>query len=222
MDALELLKQMPDKSVDLIITDPPYGINVQHINCVASRKDSRSKDKIRWDNNTLSEEYYKEMERVSKNQIIFGANYQNCFNGKMGAIVWDKLQPLPDSSQCEIASVSMYRKVFKYTQRWTNFVNTKETKHPTEKPIALGVWILEHFAKEGDLILDPFAGSGSFLVACKQKGFKFIGCEVDINYCKMAEKRLSQNVLLPLAVKQDGGNGLPPTPKDVGIRPTIL
>ena len=191
-DCLQFMKQLPDNYFDLIITDPPYGINVQHRNCVASRKDNRSKKKINWDKESLNAEHYKEMKRVSKNQIIFGANYQNCFSDKGGAIVWDKLQPLPDSSQCEIASVSSYRKVFKYTQRWTNFVNTKETKHPTEKPIALALWILEKFAKEGDLIFDPFAGSGSFLVACKQKGFKFVGCEINKDYVEIAKNRLAQ------------------------------
>jgi len=195
MDCMELMKKLPDKYFDLVITDPPYGIDVQHRNCVASRKDNRSISKVCWDKNSLSNECYTEMLRVSKNQIIFGANYHNCFNGKGGAIIWDKLQPLPDSSQCEIASLSIYRKVFKYTQRWTNFVNTKETKHPTEKPIALGIWILNTFAKKGDKIFDPFAGSGSFLVACKQKGFNFVGCEINKDYVELANNRLKFTTL---------------------------
>ena len=195
MDCLELMKQMPDKSVDLIITDPPYNINVQSKNCAASRKDNRQDDKVMWDNDFLIQDYLKEMIRISNNQIIFGANYHNCFSIKGGAIIWDKLQPLPDSSQCEIASTSTHRKVFKYTQRWTNFVNTKKTQHPTEKPVSLGLWILSTFAKEGDIIFDPFAGSGSFIIAAKQKGFKWIACEINPEYCKIVEERLKQSNL---------------------------
>ena len=196
-DCLEAMRAMPDKSVDLVLTDPPYGIGVQHKHCVATRKDGRSNEKIIWDKHSPPEEYFYQMRRVGKEQIIWGANYFNCFSDKGGAIVWDKLQPLPDSSQCELASYSRLRKVFKYTQRWTNFVNTKITKHPTEKPVELMRWCLEKFTKESDVILDPFMGSGTIGVACKELGRNFIGIEIEPEYVEIARKRIASVAYQP-------------------------
>jgi len=191
-DCLEFMKTLPDKSVDAVITDPPYGINVQNRNCAAKRKDNRSYEIIFWDVARQPQFYFDEINRISLVQIIWGANYFNCFGSNGSAIVWDKLQPLPDSSQCEIASYSNIRnrKVFKYTQRWTNFVNTKQTIHPTEKPVELMKWCIELATHEGDTIFDPFMGSGTTGVACVQTGRNFIGCEIDPQYFKIAEKRI--------------------------------
>lgn len=189
------MRGMKDKSVHAVITDPPYGIGVQNKNCAAGRNDNRSDEKISWDEFIPSQEYFDEIFRISKYQIIFGAIYYNCFNG--GAIVWDKLQPLPDSSQCEIASVSKYNKVFKYTKRWTNFVNTKQTDHPTEKPIDLMKYCIELVTKEGEIIFDPFMGSGSTGVAAIETGRRFIGCEISPEYFAVAEKRIQSAVFQP-------------------------
>ncbi len=108
-DCLDFMKLLPDNSIDLVLTDPPYGINVQNRNCTASREDKRSVDKVFWDKNKPNDDVFFFMRLVSKRQIIWGANYFNCFS-EGGSIVWDKLQPLPDSSQCEIASISGYKK----------------------------------------------------------------------------------------------------------------
>jgi site-specific DNA-methyltransferase (adenine-specific) len=193
-DCLEYMKSMPAGSVDAVITDPPYGIGLIN-SCPVGGRNEKHKD-VSWDIETPNKDCFIEIERISKTQIIWGANYLNCFRGG-GAIVWDKLQPLPDSSQCEIASVSGYKKVFKYTQRWTNFVNTKETDHPTEKPILLFIWLLENFTKLGDTIFDPFMGSGTTGVACMQLGRNFIGCEIDPKYFAIAEKRIKNASLQP-------------------------
>jgi site-specific DNA-methyltransferase (adenine-specific)/modification methylase len=190
-DCLEILPTLAAGSVDAVITDPPYGIHVQNNHGIGNRNDKPKNLSLNWDNEMPSYEAFTEIERVSKMQIIWGANYFNCFKDG-GAIIWDKLQPLPDSSQCEIASISGYRKVFKYEQRWTNYVNTKSTNHPTEKPVALFKWLLYKFTKDGDLILDPFMGSGTTGVACVQTGRRFIGIEIDERYFKIAEKRIKE------------------------------
>ena len=195
-DCLDLMKGIPDKSVDLVLTDPPYGIGVQRVNCASYRKDSRSRGKIDWDLGFSLEKYMAEIVRVGKNIIIWGANYHNVFLDNGGAIIWDKLQPLPDSSQCEIASLTKYKKVFKYTQRWTNFVNTKETEHPTEKSVALMKFCINIF--NAQTVCDPFFGSGTTAVACKELGRKFIGIEISREYCDIAEKRLANTIPMML------------------------
>ena len=203
-DCLELLPELEAGSVDAVVTDPPYGIKVQNNYGVGNRRDKTKDATVTWDNKPCAPELLKSIGRAAKVRIVWGANYFNCFD-KGGAIVWDKLQPLPDSSQCEIASVSGYRKVFKYTQRWTNFVNTKETDHPTEKPVALFEWIMDRFTESGDAVLDPFMGSGTTGVACVKTGRKFIGIEIDPGYFEIAVKRIKkalaeQKEMLPLEV----------------------
>ena len=187
-ECLSILKEMKSKSIDLILTDPPYNINVQRVNCASYRKDSRSREKVSWDNDFELQPFLDEFFRISKNVIVWGANYHNAFFDKGGAIIWDKLQPLPDSSQCEIASLTKYKKVFKYTQRWTNFVNTKETQHPTEKPVDLMEFCINIFKPK--TVLDPFMGSGTTGVACKNLGCNFIGIEKDAGYYEMAKNRI--------------------------------
>lgn len=221
MDCVEGMKQYSDKYFDLAICDPPYGIQVQNNFGIGNRNDKKKDVSIDWDNNTPNDDYFNELKRVSKEQIIWGANYFNCFSGKMGAIIWDKLQPLPDSSQCEIASYSRVRKVFKYTQRWTNFVNTKETEHPTEKPIELYKWLIKNFAEcsecggSGELasltidcdvqtckkckgntpkILDTHLGSGPSRIAAYFMGVDFVGFELSKKYCQMQSKRFKDAI----------------------------
>jgi len=187
-DCLEAMRQMDDKAFDLAIVDPPYGIGVGIFEPVGGRGES-NRDNKKWDTNTPTEEYFIELHRVSKEQIIWGANYFNCFSDRHGAIVWDKIQPLPDSSQCEIASYSRLTKVSIYRQMWTNYVNTKETKHPTEKPVALYKWLLTNYAKPGDTILDTHLGSQSSRIAAWDLGFDFTGFELDEDYFKAGCER---------------------------------
>jgi site-specific DNA-methyltransferase (adenine-specific)/modification methylase len=185
-DCLEIMSEL--EQVDAVITDPPYGIGVQN-NYTVGGRDDKKKESFSWDNTAPSNLCFDMIKDISKRQIIWGANYFNCFSDG-GAIIWDKLQPLPDSSQCEIASISGYKKVFKYEQRWTNFVNTKETTHPTEKPVSLFKWLLDNFTEPAATILDPFMGSGTTGVACAQLGRKFIGIEIDPDYFEIARKRI--------------------------------
>lgn len=192
MDCMDGMKQFPDNYFQLAICDPPYGIGVGIFNPVGGRG-CLNKDNKQWDSIIPSTNYFKELERVSKEQIIWGANYFNCFNGHGGAIIWDKLQPLPDSSQCEIASYSRVKKVYKYTQRWTNFVNTKETEHPTEKPIQLYKWLLRNYATPDMKIIDTHVGSASSIIAFIDFGCEWIGFEKDADYHRDATKRIDQH-----------------------------
>lgn len=186
-DCMEFMRTCPPNFFDLAIVDPPYGIG----NFVQATGNIRGK-KVTWNDSPPTDEYFIQLERISKEQIIWGANYYNCFNGKRGAIVWHKDQPMEDFSQCEIASYSRLRKVWYYKQTWTNFVNTKDTRHACEKPVELYKWLLEKFAKAGDLIFDSHVGSGSSLVACIEKGFDYVGFEIDKEYYTMAKSRLGR------------------------------
>lgn len=207
-DCLQFMKQLPNNYFDLIITDPPYGINIAKNgsvggagkNWIGKMVAPRDYGKSDWDNSTPTEEYFKEMQRVSKNQIIFGGTYFCEFlqSGKKW-IVWDK-KATGNFSKCELAWTSFDGRFEKFEVEWNGFIQGDEfgnrirekRYHHSQKPVALGNLILNQFAKDGDLIFDPFAGSGSFLVACKQKGFKFVGCEINKDYVEIIKKRLTQ------------------------------
>ena len=189
-DNMKLMSRYEDNYFDLAIVDPPYGIGVSEMNIGARNIKNKSCDNKGWDNNTPSQTYFNELYRVSKHQIVWGANYFNCFNGKHGAIIWHKNNPLPTSSDCEIASYSKHAKTAIYNKTWTNFVNDKTTEHSTEKPIQLYKWLLNNYAKEGDKILDTHLGSGSIAIACHEYKFDLTACEIDTEYYNAAMKRL--------------------------------
>ena len=150
--------------------------------------------RVGWNNSIPDESYFVELKRVSKNQIIWGANYYNCFNGLNGAIVWNKKVTHPDMSKCEIASVSHYKKVEMIDIEWNGFIKTESGKtiHPCQKPKQLYKWLLTKYAKQGDLILDTHVGSASSLIACEDMGFEYVGFELDEDYYNAAQKRLKQ------------------------------
>lgn len=206
-DCIDLMKQIPDKYFDLVITDPPYGINMTANGFGGSKNADKTKYKEvqDWDKQTPSAEVFKEIIRVSKNQIIFGGNYftdklpiSNCW------ICWDKrcgVTPERTYADCELIWTS-----FKCASRmirfvWDGFIQDNRNKikdkryHPTQKPLEVIRNLIERFAKRGDKIFDPFVGSGSILIATKQKGFDFVGCEINKQYIEIANKRLCQNIL---------------------------
>lgn len=185
-DSLEAMKEMPDNSYDLAIVDPPFGIG----NFVQTGGNVRG-ERVEWNDSTPSDEYFKQLKRVSKNRIIFGANYYNCFEENGGAIVWIKNQPMPNFSKAVIASCSMHKKIELYTQTWTNFVHKgRTTNHPCEMPVSIYEWILDNYAKEGYKILDTHLGSGSIAIACHNRGFELESWEINEEYYKMAVARL--------------------------------
>ena len=188
-DCMKAMKEMSDNQFDLAIVDPPFGVG----NFVQTTGNIRGK-KVEWNETIPLEKYFKELKRVSKNRIIFGANYFNCFEQKGGAIIWVKNQPMPNFSKCVIASCSFHKKIELYKQTWTNFVAANRTGiHPCEMPVKLYEWLLMNYAKEGDKILDTHLGSGSIAIACHNLEYDLTGYEIDKEYFEAATKRIEQH-----------------------------
>ena len=186
---MEFMKGVPDKYYELAIIDPPYGIGVNHN--MGRRKGDKSSDykKAYWDNEPPPLEYFYELFRVSKNQIVWGANH---FISRMPYdsscwLMWDKKFGEDVSfAQFELAWTSFESTCKKYDK----FPNNGEKRiHPTQKPIALYLWLLNNYAKQGDKIFDSHVGSGSSRIACDKLGYYFEGCELDIDYWNAQEKR---------------------------------
>jgi len=203
-DCLDFMKKLPDDYFDLIITDPPYGIKRNKLNMGKGGGVAKHIDygDYKWDDEIPSSAHFFEMLRISKNQIIFGGNYMTEYLPPSSCwIVWDKDNGNTDFADCELAWCSFDTAVRKFKYKWSGMLQEnmswKEKRlHPTQKPVALGRWILEKFANKGDRIFDPFAGSGSFLVACKQLRFEYVGCEINKSYVDIAIQRLSQKTLM--------------------------
>ena len=210
-DNMELMSRYEDNHFDLAIVDPPYGIGdwVGRYRNDASIKTYKSGNKkgikfkrtptkwkeVNWNNNTPNQEYFAQLKRVSKEQIIWGANYFNCFSKKGGAIIWNKKVPEKSNmSICEIASYSKHKKVSYFDYMWTNFIRHNETTiHPCQKPVKLYEWLLMNYAKEGDKILDTHLGSGSIAIACHNLGYDLTACELDKEYYDAAIKRIEEH-----------------------------
>jgi site-specific DNA-methyltransferase (adenine-specific) len=197
---MEGMAQFPDKYFELAIVDPPYfngPDKLGYYGCDVSKtkiKRQAYKTIAVWD--VPKENYYLELCRISKNQIIWGINYYNFIGVPNGRIIWDKgKNPSCTFSDGEIASCSLIEtvKFFRYT--WDGFIQedmkNKEIKiHPTQKPVALYEWLLTNYANQGDKILDTHVGSASSLVACHNLGFQYVGFEIDEDYYRMASERL--------------------------------
>tara|TARA_R110001632_G_scaffold215417_1_gene342546 strand:- start:82 stop:735 length:654 start_codon:yes stop_codon:yes gene_type:complete len=202
MDCMKLLRQSNDNEYDLAIVDVPYGINMDDGNIgsnnAAKAKDYQKKD---WDSCAPDVNYFLELKRVSKNQIIWGANHfiQNIPAANSSCwIVWDK-QNTGNFADCELAYSSFKTAVRKYAFRWNgmlqgNMADKEQRIHPTQKPVRLYEWLLANYAKEGDKILDTHLGSGSSRIACHNLKFDFTGCELDKDYFDQAEARYQEHI----------------------------
>jgi len=199
-DCLEAMKLMQDNEFDLAIVDPPYGIGD-----FRSSKSFKHHKKIEWNNEIPTQEYFIELERISKNRIIFGVNYYAKYVNDVGRIIHDKTgfgkRNFPkELSTCDIASHSfgVNMKIFHYVSSgnvignkidWDNQMRW----HPCQKPIALYEWLLMNYAKEGDKILDTHLGSGSIAIACHNLGYDLTGYELDKEYYDNAIKRIKNH-----------------------------
>ena len=199
MDCMQGMKEFPDKYFDLAIVDPPYGIGENGDKNHTRGKLAKSKDYKAFSGNDIEppdKEYFDELFRVSKNQIIWGANHfiskipydSSCW------IVWDK-DNTGDFADCELAWTSFDSAVRKFKYRWNgmlqeNMKNKESRIHPTQKPVALYEWILSRYAKDGDIILDTHVGSSSSLIACYNTNHNFVGFELDEYYYKVSKQRL--------------------------------
>ena len=189
---MELMARYPDKYFDLAIVDPPYGIGRDGSKKTTSKHGGRKAHKFKgWDNTSPKNEYFKELFRVSKNQIIWGANYfTKHLPSSMGWIFWDKGQRIMQSDG-ELAFSSFDRALRVYELNRVRLQVEGDTFHPTQKPVALYKWLLHNYAKPGDKILDTHLGSGSIAIACHDYGFDLTGCELDKEYFDAAVKRIS-------------------------------
>ena len=199
-DCIEGMKYIEDNSIDLVLTDPPYGI----LNGLSSFGSGRGKSKakptqfkIQWDS-IPRKECFVEIVRVSENQIIFGFNYfSDILPRPKGVLCWDKKKPKgTDYSEFELIWLSFRQRSMFIRYRWHGMLqhdmrNKEKRFHPTQKPVAVIRWLLEKFSKENNLILDPFMGSGTTAVAAKQLNRNFLGFEISEEYCKIIEKRLN-------------------------------
>ena len=189
-DCMDILKELPDKCIDLVLTDPPYGINIS--NNMGRRKGDKHSDykKCDWDNEAPPKEYFNEIIRVSKNQIIWGANHfiKNIPFNSSCWLVWDKLFSEDVSfASCELAYTSFTSVVKRYRLSSQQGV---DRFHPTQKPLKLFEMILRDYSNENDLILDCFSGSGTTAVACHNLKRRFICIEKDYDYWKASVERL--------------------------------
>jgi site-specific DNA-methyltransferase (adenine-specific) len=205
-DNMLLMACYPDNYFDLAIVDPPYGIGESKSNFesrgVSSAKWKRGKPKIYekkdWDNEAPNIEYWNELMRVSKNQIVWGANHfiskipydSSCW------LVWDK-DTSGDYADCEIAWTSFKTTIRRVKLTWSGFRKCEvvDRFHPTQKPVALYKWILDKYAKQGDKILDTHLGSGSIAIACHDYGFDLTACELDKEYFDKAIERINNHKL---------------------------
>lgn len=212
MDCMEGMKQFPDKYFELAIVDPPYGdvkaggyMNGKSAGGVA--KHPKYNYSI-WSQAKPNSEYFSELFRVSKNQIIWGGNYfstEICRDSTCW-IVWDKVNGTTNWADCELAWTSFDSAARLFHFMWNGMLQGKSISdgqtmqgkkilnevriHPTQKPVALYEWILQNFAKLGDKILDTHVGSASSLIACHKMNFEYIGFELDKDYFKAATERL--------------------------------
>ena len=204
MDLETGLPSYPNKFFDLAIVDPPYGIgedgSKNHTRgCLAMSRNYKAFAGN--DKNPPNEAYFQEIKRVSKHQIIWGANH---FISRLpfdssAWIVWDKENGETDFADCELAWTSFKTAVRKVKFKWQGMLQAdmknKEARiHPTQKPVKLYRWLLENYAKPGQLILDTHVGSASSLIACESMGFDYVGFEIDPDYYAAAKNRMSKGI----------------------------
>ena len=202
-DNMKLMARYEDNHFNLAIVDPPYGIGES-----GKKRENTTSDKWKapskkvhnikeWDNETPSQEYFNELKRVSKNQIIWGGNYfiDKIKIPSMGWIFWDKKNGDSDFSDGELAYTSFNKGLRKFEWLWNGFQKQRpETRiHPTQKPVKLYEWLLINYAKEGDKILDTHGGSMSIALACHNLNFDLTLCELDAEYYEAGLKRLKQH-----------------------------
>ena len=203
LDCMEGMKQFPDNYFSLAICDPPYG-GVTQGGYMQNTSSVLAKNKkyhvALWEQNKPDLEYFKELRRVSRNQIIWGGNYfADMLPSSQCWIVWDKENGENHFADCELAWTSFNSAVRIFRFKWQGMLQgnmkSKENRiHPSQKPVALYEWLLNKYAKDGDTILDTHVGSASSLVACHRTRHKFVGFEIDKTYFDLAQKRLDEEM----------------------------
>lgn len=222
MDCMDAMKRFPDSFFDLAVCDPPYGIGIGNIVVNSARpfgggghsfakynnNEKTIKERQNYvkfyhpfdDSSPPDETYFRELFRISKNQIIWGGNFLLDYLGKTSCmIIWDKKRRGMNQADCEIAWTSLKGQSRIFAFQWNGMLqeDMKEKEyriHPTQKPVALYAWLLSKYAKPGDRILDTHVGSASSLIACHRAGLEYWGFEIDETYYKMANERLEREI----------------------------
>ena len=218
MDCMDYMRSLPDNAFKLAIVDPPYGLSEHggksRTKAVLQKDGSRlvvrdgGYKKKEWDKIPPSADYFSELSRVSRNQIIWGANYYAGMRAA-GAIIWDKVNDSSDQSDAEIALNTLNNRVDIVRYMWRGMMQgesihhgtrqqgnkklNEKRIHPTQKPVKLYEWLLSNYAKPGDRILDTHLGSGSSAIAAHYAGHDFVGIELDPDYYAAAKKRFEEN-----------------------------
>lgn len=203
-NCMDYMKTLPDKCFDLVIADPPYSIGEDgkknHSRSkLAKAQEYTPKD---WDRKPMPKEFFDEIIRVSKNQIVWGANHfisripydSPCW------IVWDKDNGNNDFADCELAWTSFKTAVRKFKYRWAgmlqeNMKNKERRIHPCQKPVDLYMWLMMNYAPQGGVIFDPMFGSGSSRIAAHRLGFDYVGCELDKEYFDKSCERFKNETM---------------------------
>jgi len=199
-DCVDLMARYPDNHFELAIVDPPYGIGADKKNstnikqtpnsaCIGTNYGNQD-----WDSSIPKAEYFNELKRVSKKQIIWGGNYFGLIGGYL---YWNKNVTMPTYSTGELAWLSWINKIDYFDFTWHGMLQDDMKKkefriHPTQKPVKLYKWLLENYAQPGDNILDTHMGSGSIAIACHYMGFDLTACELDKDYYDAAMKRIKE------------------------------
>lgn len=195
-DCMELLKRTPDKYYELAIVDPPYGIGANKMT-LGNGKNKIYRGQNDWDKTIPSKEYFTELFRVSKNQIVWGGNYMTEYLKPTSSwLFWDKGTGENDFADGELAWSSFGGALRKINKSWVG-ANAKDEcnrLHPTQKPIYLYKWLLDKYAKQGDKILDTHSGSASLAIACHDYGFELTATELDEDYYDASIKRIKNHV----------------------------
>ena len=194
-DCMEYMATVPDKYFDLAIVDPPYGIGVSSQDNTKRGKLGSHYEKKEWDKEPPSNEYFEQLFRISKNQVIWGANHfiERINKNSSCWLVWNK-KTVGNTADCELAWTSFKTAVRRFDFMWEGFwqenMKNKEKRiHPTQKPVALYEWLLTNYAKKGQKVLDTHLGSGSSAIAAHYFGVDFVGCELDKDYFEAAKAR---------------------------------
>lgn len=217
IDCMEYMKTLPDQFFDLAIVDPPYGLGLDMVvnngshgkgKNAAGEKRKTIHDKKGWNDNIPGPEYFEELHRVSRHQIIWGCNYYAKYIPAVGRIVHDKKMSIEGTniyySHADLASCSLQKRITIFRYQWSgnnqgggvNWDNTGPDRriHPTQKPIALYKYLLSEYSQPGWKIFDSHLGSGSIAIACQDMAMDLVACEIDPEYYNQAKKRLQNHV----------------------------
>jgi len=201
-DNMALMSRYPDNHFELAIVDPPYGIDFAKTYTNRTKKDRMGlrHESKEWDDGVPNDDFFIELQRVSKNQIIWGGNYFPYLwkNGCKGFIFWHKGNPVPNFSDGELAWTSFNKVARQFDYRYYGALegntSTENKIHPTQKPVSLYEFLLMNYAEEGDKILDTHLGSGSIAIACNNMGYDLTACELDKDYFEKTMKRIDQRI----------------------------